>query len=65
MAHKPRMMRAEEVAEELQISINMAYTVIRRCNQQLKAKGYMTFQGRVDRRFFEEEFLYQGREAAK
>lgn len=57
---KTRMMRAEEVAEALQISVNMAYTVIRRCNQQLKNKGYMTFRGRVDRRFFEEQFLYDG-----
>lgn len=57
---KPRMMRAKEVAAALQISVNMAYTVIRRCNEQLKSEGYMTFRGRVDRRFFEEQFLYGG-----
>ena len=47
--------KASEIAEELQISQPLAYRMIREWNEQLRAKGYTTIQGRVSRQYFEEE----------
>ena len=41
--------KAEEVAQEL------AYRMIHRWNDELKAKGYTTVTGRVSRQYFEEQ----------
>ena len=42
-------MRAEEVAKELGISKSFAYKLIRQLNQELKAKGFVTISGRINR----------------
>ena len=47
--------KASEIAEELQISQPLAYRMIREWNEQLRAKGYTTIQGRVSRQYFEEQ----------
>ena len=39
--------KAEEVAQELEISKALAYRMIHRWNDELKAKGYTTVTGRV------------------
>ena len=48
--------RAEEVANELGISIPYAYNLVREMNEELKQKGFITIPGRVSRRYFEEKF---------
>lgn len=48
-------MRAQEVAEELGVSVAYAYKVIRNLNKELESKGYIVLQGRIDRRFFHEK----------
>jgi Mn-dependent DtxR family transcriptional regulator len=45
-------MRVQEVAEYMDISVPMAYKIIRRLNEELSNKGYLTVSGRVNRNFF-------------
>ena len=43
-----------EAAELLRISVGHAYKVIHRLNEELAAKGYLTFSGKVPRKYLEE-----------
>lgn len=52
---KTVFIKAEEVAQELEISKALAYRMIHRWNEELKAKGYTTVTGRVSRQYFEEQ----------
>lgn len=47
--------RAEEIAEELQISKALAYRMIKQWNEELRQRGYTTVRGRVSRRYYEEQ----------
>ena len=57
-----RFMRVEEVAAELGVSVSYAYKVIRRLNDELKAKGFVTIAGRVNRQYFNERVFGAGKE---
>jgi hypothetical protein len=48
--------RANEIAEDLDVSVPYAYKLIRELNAELNAKGFMTVAGRVSRQFYEEKF---------
>jgi len=50
-----RFMTAHDVAEVMEISIPMAYKIIKKLNDELKAKGYLTVSGKVSRLYFEEK----------
>ena len=52
-------MKVEDVAAELGVSRSFAYKVIQELNKELKAKGYLTVAGRVNRKYFEEK-IYSG-----
>ena len=54
-----KFMRVEEVAAELGVSASYAYKVIRRLNDELKAKGFVTIAGRINRQYFNER-VYGG-----
>ncbi len=54
-------MRVVEVAEELGVSKSYAYKIVQQLNAELKAKGYLTISGRVNRRFFLEKYCYGGK----
>ena len=41
-----------EVAEILSISKSYAYKIVHRLNEELKAKGYLTIAGRINRNYF-------------
>lgn len=41
--------RADAVAEELDVSKSYAYKVIKQLNDELSAKGYITIVGRIRR----------------
>lgn len=43
-------MRADEVAEELDVSKAYAYKIIRQLNDELSAKGFWTIVNKVDKR---------------
>lgn len=46
--------RADEVAEELDVSKSYACKVIKQLNDELSAKGYITVAGRISRQYFNE-----------
>ena len=43
---------SQDVAQELNVSKPYAYKLIRQLNEELKAKGFITIAGRVNRRVF-------------
>ena len=45
---------AAEVAEIMDCSESYGYTVIKKLNEELKSKGYITRNGRVPRKYFYE-----------
>ena len=52
-----RFIRVDEVAEELDVSKPYAYKLIRKFNEELKEKGFLTIAGRVNRQYFNERFF--------
>ena len=57
---KNRFICAEEVAQELSVSKPYAYKLIRQLNDELKAKGFITISGRVNRQYFYERLYGTG-----
>ena len=49
-----RFIRADDVAQELNVSKPYAYKIIRKLNEELKAKGFITIAGRVNHQYFYE-----------
>ncbi|MFQ9514354.1 MAG: LysR family transcriptional regulator [Eubacterium sp.] len=54
--------RANDIAEELDVSNACAYKIIRNLNNELKEKGFVTVQGRLSRQYFEERVYGTHRE---
>ena len=52
---------AEEVAQELSVSKPYAYKLIKRLNDELKEKGFITISGRVNRQYFNERLYGMGK----
>ena len=48
--------KADEVAEELDVSAPYAYKLIRKLNGELEQKGFITIAGRVSKKYFREKF---------
>ncbi|MEG0836071.1 MAG: DNA-binding protein [Christensenellaceae bacterium] len=55
-------MRVEDVAKELGISKSYAYKIVQKLNSDLRAKGFLTISGRINRKYFLEKFCYGGTE---
>lgn len=53
---KSRFITAEEMAKDLCVSKAHAYKLIRKMNDELESKGYLTIAGRVSRKYCEERF---------
>ncbi len=49
-----KFIRVEEVAKELEVSVPYAYKLIKKLNDELKEKGFITVSGRVNREYFYE-----------
>ena len=60
-----RFIRAEDVAQELNVSKPYAYKLIRQLNEELKAKGFITIAGRVNRQYFYERLYGAGKGKCK
>lgn len=58
--NEKNFMSVDEVAAELGISKSYAYKVVQMLNEELRAKGYLTISGRVNRKFFMEKYCYEG-----
>ena len=54
-----QFMRAEEVAQELEVSKTYAYKLIQQLNAELREKGYITIAGRVNREYFRERLYVE------
>ena len=48
-------MRSEEVAKELGVSRAYAYKLIKKLNEELRAKGYLVIEGRLILEYFMEK----------
>ena len=57
-----RFIRADDVAQELNVSKSYAYKLIRKLNEELKAKGFITIAGRVNHQYFYERLYGAGKE---
>lgn len=54
---RPYLMKVEEVMERLSVSRATAYSIIKRLNQDLQAKGLKTLPGKVHSGYFEEVYF--------
>lgn len=50
-----RFLNVNDVADYLDISVPTAYKIIRRLNDELSKKGYLTVSGRVSKTYFEQK----------
>lgn len=55
MNNNKLFIKTDEIAAELGISKPYAYKLIRKLNEELSAKGFITISGRVSRKYFEEK----------
>ena len=53
--NKNLFIKAEEIATELGVWKSYAYKLIRKLNEELKNRGFITISGKVNRQFFEEK----------
>ena len=54
------LMSVEEVMAAAGVGRNTAYQIIKMLNAELERMGKLTFRGRVNRKFFNERFGYEG-----
>ena len=52
--------RADEVIRLLGVSKSEAYRIIKRLNDEMASKGYIVVNGRVNRRYLEEQIQEAG-----
>ena len=52
--------KADEIAEELGVSKPYAYKLVRKLNEELSRKGFITISGRVSRAYYKEKVYGQG-----
>lgn len=51
-------MKVQDVADELGISKSYAYKIVLQLNEELKAQGFITISGRVNKQYFLERVCY-------
>ncbi|MEF2738695.1 MAG: helix-turn-helix domain-containing protein [Clostridia bacterium] len=51
-------MKVQDVADELGISKSYAYKIVQQLNEELKAQGFITISGRVNKQHFLERVCY-------
>lgn len=51
-------MKVQDVADELGISKSYAYKIVQKLNEELKAQGFITISGRVNKQYFLERVCY-------
>ena len=51
--NEKNFLTAADVSEYMGVSMPMAYKIIRKLNDELRAQGYLTVSGRINRRYFE------------
>ena len=54
---------AKDISLYMDVSLSMAYRIIRQLNEELSERGYITVAGRVSRSYFEEKtYMNKGRD---
>ena len=53
---KKFLMTANEIMDELGVSRAFAYRLMQKMNRELEAKGFTVINGKVSRKYFEEQF---------
>lgn len=53
MTPNKNFLTAADVSEYMDISVPMAYKIIRKLNDELKSQGFITVSGKINRRYFE------------
>lgn len=48
--------KADDIVEMLDVSKATAYSIIRKLNEELQSKGYLTLQGKVAKVYFDEKW---------
>lgn len=51
-------MKVQDIADELGISKSYAYKIVQQLNEELKAQGFITISGRVNKQYFLERVCY-------
>lgn len=51
-------MKVQDVADELGILKSYAYKIVQQLNEELKAQGFITISGRVNKQYFLERVCY-------
>jgi len=52
-------MRVGDVARELDCKIPTAYKIIKKLNDELKAKGFCVMAGRLNKEYFQQKYYYK------
>ena len=52
------IMKVQDVANELGVSKSYAYKIVQKLNDELKAQGFITISGRVNKQYFLERVCY-------
>lgn len=58
MAKTNYMINVDDVAQELGVSRQKSYRIIRQLNEELAAAGYMTVQAKIPRTYWSERFYF-------
>lgn len=56
MTKEQTFLRVKDVMQVADCSQSMAYQIIRQLNNELKAQGYLTIAGRINRKYFLQRF---------
>lgn len=51
-------MHVDDVAQELGVSKSYAYKIVKKLNDELREKGYLTISGRISKKYFMEKLCY-------
>ncbi|MEC1053536.1 ICEBs1 excisionase [Bacillus paralicheniformis] len=54
-----QFLTAKDVQKILNVKQAKSYQIIRELNHEMKKKGYMVIQGRVNKQFFEDRYFYK------
>lgn len=65
MTKERNYVTANELAETLGVSTGQAYKIIRRLNNELDKKGFITVSGKCPRRYLEEKWYGYGKKKEK
>lgn len=52
---KTLFIKVDEVATELEVSKSYAYKLVKKLNEELSQKGFLTIGGRVSRAYYQEK----------